>query len=102
MIRDFHSSTKWISGKILERSGPVSYKIKLQDGSIIRRHVDHIRAYSPEPEPRATPREVSPPEFEFVDGPSDQPEDDMNTETSTNRYPQRNRHPPERLMNLQI
>ena len=78
MTRDFHSSTKWIPEKTLERSGPVSYKVKLQDGSIICIHIYHICVYSPEPEPGATPREVSPPEFEFVDGPSDQPEDDTN------------------------
>ena len=40
------------------RYRPVLYKVKLQDGSIIRRHIDHICAYYPEPELHATPREV--------------------------------------------
>ena len=31
---------KWLCGIISERTGPVSYKIKIDDG-VIHRHIDH-------------------------------------------------------------
>ena len=40
-IRDFRN--KWISGVVLQSQGPLSYMIQLDDGTLVRRHVDHIR-----------------------------------------------------------
>ena len=102
MVRDFHSSTKWIPGEIIDRSGPVSYTVQLQDGKVIRRHIDHLCAYSPEQPKPAEEQEISPPEFEFVNSPTvdDQADDELNSEVPVRRYPQRNRRPPERLMNF--
>lgn len=34
---------KWTPGKIAKATGPLSYHIQLTDGSIVRRHVDHMR-----------------------------------------------------------
>jgi hypothetical protein len=44
-IRHFvqNSKAKWISGKVLAKTGPVSYKIELTNGTLVRRHIDHIR-----------------------------------------------------------
>ena len=43
-IRDFrNNATKWISGVVLQSWGPLSYMIQLDDGTLVRRHVDHIR-----------------------------------------------------------
>ena len=44
-MRNFvqNSKTKWISGKVLAKTGPVSYKIELTNGTLVRRHIDHIR-----------------------------------------------------------
>ena len=33
----------WLPGHIIESSGPVSFKVQLQDGRIISRHQDHLR-----------------------------------------------------------
>ena len=45
MVRDFHSnSTKWT---ISSQTGPVSYVINMGMGMKWKRHVEHIRAYSP-------------------------------------------------------
>ena len=41
-IRDFRGTTKWISGVIVQNVGPVSYMIQLQDGTVHKRHLDHI------------------------------------------------------------
>ena len=45
---NFSSTTpKWLPGKVLETTGPLSYKVELEDGSVVRRHVDNIRERSP-------------------------------------------------------
>ena len=40
--RNFRHSPPWVAGKIIKATG-LSFKIKLRDGRIIRRHQDHIR-----------------------------------------------------------
>ena len=42
-IRNFSTGPKWLTGKIVNVTGPVSFVIALNDGRFIRRHVDHIR-----------------------------------------------------------
>ena len=44
MISDFskRSNFKWLSGTITKPSGVQSYKIRLADGKVVRRHADHI------------------------------------------------------------
>ena len=42
--RNFSGKPDWLSGVVTERSGPVSYCVKLDDNNcVIRRHQDHIR-----------------------------------------------------------
>ena len=42
---DFTSAPeKWIPGIIEKVTGPVSYQIRLENGQIMRRHVDSVRA----------------------------------------------------------
>ena len=38
----------WLEGTILDQIGPVSFQIRLADGRIRKRHVDHIRIRYPE------------------------------------------------------
>ena len=43
-VQDFTTrKSKWIPGTVVQVTGPLSYRIKLQDGTIVRRHVDHVR-----------------------------------------------------------
>uniref|UniRef100_A0AAV2K5K2 Gypsy retrotransposon integrase-like protein 1 n=1 Tax=Knipowitschia caucasica TaxID=637954 RepID=A0AAV2K5K2_KNICA len=42
ITRNFSYGPKWIQGFITKVTGPVSYKVMLGDGSIVRRHVDQI------------------------------------------------------------
>ena len=69
---------------------------------VIRRQIDHLRAYSPEPLKPAGEQEISPPEFEYIDSPTnhEQAENDSNSEVPVRRYSQRNCRPPEILMNF--
>ena len=42
MVRHYHRGPKWLKGEVLERIGPVLYKV-LVDGATWRRHVDQMR-----------------------------------------------------------
>ncbi|KAJ8248044.1 hypothetical protein GJAV_G00237580 [Gymnothorax javanicus] len=44
ITKNFSHGPKWIPGVITKITGPVSYKVMLGDGNIVRRHVDQIRA----------------------------------------------------------
>ena len=41
--RDFRGSSKWISGVIVQKVGPLTYMIQLDDKSLWKRHADHIQ-----------------------------------------------------------
>ena len=50
-IRDFrNNATKWISGVVLQSRGPLSYMIELDDGTLLRRYVDHIQQQAVKPD----------------------------------------------------
>ncbi len=43
LAKNFSTGRCWLEGTILRSSGPNSYCIELTDGSVICRHVNHIR-----------------------------------------------------------
>ncbi len=43
MLKDFRTNGTWLPGSIVQQTGPVSYKVDIGDGRILRRHLDHIR-----------------------------------------------------------
>ena len=42
-VRNFGRGDKWVQGEIVESTGPVSYKVKTNQGVVVRRHADHIK-----------------------------------------------------------
>ena len=42
-VRNFGRGEKWIPGEIVKSTGPVSYKVKTNDGLLVRRHADQIK-----------------------------------------------------------
>ena len=40
--RNYSGKQKWVIGKIIECTGPISVKVKLEDGKIVRRHYDQL------------------------------------------------------------
>lgn len=42
MTRNFSYGAKWIPGFIAKSTGPLSYKVMLNGGFLVRRHVDQI------------------------------------------------------------
>ena len=52
-VKDVKRAKSWIPGTIIGRTGPVSAKVQLNPGEIIRRHQDHIRIRTdPDPTPQ--------------------------------------------------
>ncbi len=110
MIRDFDP--------MVNKSGPVSYRIRTDSGMVVRRHVDHVTkrldpatqteldsthtgtdtdtSFEDYPAPPATPeRQESAPESA-----PDPPRYPQRERRPPDRYPQRERRPPDRLMSL--
>ena len=56
---DFLHSPKWLPGVIIEKLGPVTFRIELLDGRTWRRHTDHIK-YRAVGVPQKEPLEVQP------------------------------------------
>ncbi len=42
-VQNFSGTPAWLDGKILDQTGPVSYRVQLSDGRIRKRHIDHLR-----------------------------------------------------------
>ena len=110
MAREFRSQDKWLPGVIQSQSGPVSYDVELENGKIVKRHIDHLQDRSVPTKP-STPVDSQPEDstqgFEsFNDSPSVTSSSTLESNLSPNaavrRYPQREHHPPERLMNIHI
>ena len=47
--RDFHQGQSWLTGIIVKCSGPVSYKVKIDDSQLIHRHQDQLGKRSVKP-----------------------------------------------------
>ena len=41
-VKDFRCKKTWILGTVVDKTGPVFARIQLDDGSVIRRHQDHV------------------------------------------------------------
>ena len=47
-MRNYHHGDKWLPGVIEQKTGPVSYRVKLTNGKHRRRHQDQVRKRSVE------------------------------------------------------
>ena len=45
-VKDFPDQKAWIPGTIVAVKGPLSYHVELNDGQVVRRHIDAIRSCS--------------------------------------------------------
>ena len=46
-VENFTSSPpKWMPGKVVKVTGPLSYQVEVESGAIVRRHVDNVRSRS--------------------------------------------------------
>ena len=42
-MRNFGPGNSWLSGKVVQQRGPLSYLVKFEDGRYFRHHLDHLR-----------------------------------------------------------
>ena len=48
-VKDFRYKKTWMPGTVVDKTGPVSARIQLDDGSVSRRHQDHVRVRESKP-----------------------------------------------------
>jgi len=118
-VKNFGSGFRWLPGKIVNITGPVSFHVELEDGRQRRCHLDHLRRreiedstsqtaedsipFSPSRPPEVgqetstTP--TSPESSSVTDPPTERREPSVTapqpSDTSTRRYPHRHRKPRE-------
>ena len=110
MVRSYRDiDPSWISGKIVEKRGDVTFLVEIEDRIIWKRHVDHLlnigqstelddtweypsHVTFPEPQSQLV-QNIGPNQLSGESGTVNS--DDCATNT-TRRYPQRVSHPPDR------
>ena len=96
MVMNYRSSDKWIPGTVLKKLGPVTYCIEIDNGKIIKRHIDQLR-HSSTPSGLSTPH-ISNPDTNIQDNFQYSDNQDHVPPEPEPRYPHRIRRPPDRLM----
>ena len=116
-VRNFTpgAHSKWQSGQVLSKTGPVSYRVELENGGVCRRHQDHVhpRQEKSNTELTSESTDISPTGGESTSDPgsgslpgsdatpvttadsSPDAEQDSNSEEQL-KYPSRERRPPDR------
>lgn len=107
MVRNFSGSNKWIPGIVIQKLGPVTYRVEVAHGQIWKRHIDQLRLREDSSQVASSPVVVqadSPvldncqyPPVEEQPAHQDSPE---SSQTPARRYPQRQRRPPDRFMGV--
>ncbi len=122
LARDYRGQRPWITGMIKEKTGPLSYTVETEEGGIWRRHLDQLRNREgitptlstplvplPQPElvvPITDQSEPTAPmpvqgsghaETQATRTPPRKPAEVARTPQRTQRYPTRQRKPPQRL-----
>ena len=47
-VRNLQSKLPWLPGRVIKSLGPVSVLVKLEDGRVWKRHIDHVKVASSE------------------------------------------------------
>ena len=121
-VKNFGAGRRWLPGQIVEMTGPVSFRVLLEDGRRKRCHQDQLRSRVvdnegpdmscgdpdssfPIPGPSSSeesppiPQDMEPPEPTDLptSSPTESSTNNQPTETTARRYPQRQRRPRERF-----
>ena len=110
MVKNFYAGPTWLYGRVSEVINPVMYNVHLNDGRVVRRHIDQMRRYTPREErTNAPPVEFQPPEEPPVMLPmpgtdlepaENAPESEAPSNTNEERMPSHtNTHMPDNMTN---
>ena len=124
--RNYRDGPDWVPATIVDQLGPLSYLVRLQQGELWRRHIDHLRSGADQSLPPVSTEPASstqtddflpystgsdqqsgaatdtspttPTTTETVPNTTDRPSTTSHESTPSNmhRYPKRNRKPPDR------
>ena len=104
--RNYREGNKWVPGTIQRRQGPLTYKVKINDTLLWKRHVDQLRARVEEadylgPTSKSAVTHNDQDRLDDAQHPSIPPVQQEETSIEQNktpprRYPTRERHPPVR------
>ena len=50
LVRSSPPGLQWVPGTVIQRTGPISYVVKVADSKLWRRHIDHIRGMPDSPQ----------------------------------------------------
>ena len=98
-VKNFTAGPNWLPGCIRSLRGPLSFEVELDDGRVVKRHVDHVRSR------RRAPSMDEPSNGDMDDVPlpwpseSTEPVDASSSESSHSTTPRRStrtRGPPDR------
>ena len=98
MARDYRGTNTWVSGTIVRKLGPVTYQVNIGSGNLVKRHIDQLtqRLEAQPLVPETTENPTVEDNFQYpaiVEQPRQEP-----VVVVCQRYPQRVRQPPDRLM----
>ena len=48
-VRNYSRGSKWVPGTIIQETGPLSVRVELEDGMVVRRHHDQLISRSTQP-----------------------------------------------------
>ena len=100
MVRDYRGTNKWVPGTIVRKLGPVTYQVNIGSGNLVKRHIDQLtqRLEAQPLVPETTENPTVEDNFQYpaiVEQPRQEPVVEV-----CQRYPQRVRRPPDRLMTI--
>ena len=111
-VRNYSRGPKWVPGTVTQETGPLSARIELEDGTVVRKHHDQVvvrPAEGPWPAvtlPSKSPLSVdsgiilpdaAPSEGTCGESPKNTEAAVSGSTTPVRRYPVRNRNPPQRF-----
>ena len=103
MVRNLRPGEKWVPGTIIERTGPLSYLVQVTGGQTWKCHIDHLKQMDDSPQQEQTTETASNDKETTIRFPSQTASNSgsvkvtESTPTTTHRYLQRVRVPPDRL-----
>ena len=117
-VRNYSRGSKWVPGTIIQETGPLSVRVELEDGMVVRRHHDQLISRTTEPVcpsptahdqragyskegsvvPEVALPDVNSPEVTCgeLESPTTPEDPSLVPATSVRRYPVRDRRPPQR------
>ena len=100
MARNFRPGNKWMPGVLVDQKGPLTFIVRLDSGIQWKRHVEHIRKYTPTVSSEQNKEHEIDTDLPMtsLETNTESTDEQSTDENLTSRYPTRLREPPDRYM----